>query len=78
MAPGTESEQERNKRHYQRALFDGIAERYEAYRPGYPAHVVEFIIATAGLAPRGPGGRSWKSAVGPASSPSGWRAPGSG
>jgi ubiquinone/menaquinone biosynthesis C-methylase UbiE len=51
VTPGTESEQERNKRHYQRALFDGIAERYEAYRPGYPAHVVEFIIATTGLAP---------------------------
>jgi ubiquinone/menaquinone biosynthesis C-methylase UbiE len=51
VTPGTESEQERNKRHYQRALFDGIAERYEASRPGYPAHVVEFIIATAGLAP---------------------------
>jgi hypothetical protein len=35
---GTESEPDRNKRHYQRALFDGIAERYEGSRPGYPAH----------------------------------------
>jgi ubiquinone/menaquinone biosynthesis C-methylase UbiE len=49
---GTESEQERHKRHYQRALFDGIAERYEASRPGCPARVVEFIMATAGLGPR--------------------------
>jgi hypothetical protein len=45
---GTESEQERNKRHYQRTLFDGIAERYEAARPGYPAHVVESIITETG------------------------------
>jgi ubiquinone/menaquinone biosynthesis C-methylase UbiE len=48
---GTESEQDRNKRHHQRALFDGIAERYEASRPGYPAHVVEFVTTTAGLGP---------------------------
>jgi len=48
---GTESEQERNKRHYQRALFDGIAEQYEVSRPGYPAHLVEFVTATAGLGP---------------------------
>jgi ubiquinone/menaquinone biosynthesis C-methylase UbiE len=46
---GTESAPERSKRHYQRALFDGIAERYESYRPGYPARVVEFVTATAGL-----------------------------
>ena len=48
---GTESERERDKRHHQRALFDGIAERYEKSRPGYPAHVAEFITATAGLSP---------------------------
>ena len=41
----------RNKRHYQRFLFDGIAERYEVSRPRYPAHVVEFVTATAGLGP---------------------------
>jgi len=44
-----ESERERDKRHYQRTLFDGIADRYEAYRPGYPARVLEFVAATAGL-----------------------------
>ena len=49
MAAGTESQRERDKRHYQRTLFDGIAERYEAARPGYPARVVEFVAATAGL-----------------------------
>jgi 2-polyprenyl-3-methyl-5-hydroxy-6-metoxy-1,4-benzoquinol methylase len=47
----TESGRDRDKRHYQRALFDGIAERYAASRPGYPAHVVDFITTTAGLAP---------------------------
>jgi ubiquinone/menaquinone biosynthesis C-methylase UbiE len=46
---GAESERERDRRHYQRTLFDGIAERYEAYRPGYPARVLEFVAATAGL-----------------------------
>lgn len=51
MTTGTESERDRNKRHYQRALFDGIAERYELSRPGYPAHVAEFVTATAGLSP---------------------------
>ena len=51
MTTGTESERERDKRHYQRALFDGIAERYEVSRPGYPAHVVEFVTAAAGLGP---------------------------
>jgi len=48
---GTESERDRNKRHYQRALFDGIAGRYEVARPGYPAHVVGFVTTTAGLGP---------------------------
>ena len=51
MTTGTESERERNKRRYQRALFDGIAGRYEAARPGYPAHIVECIISAAGLGP---------------------------
>jgi len=47
----TESGRDRDKRHYQRALFDDIAERYAAYRPGYPAPVVDFITATASLGP---------------------------
>ena len=47
----TESERDRDKRLYQRALFDGIAERYEASRPGYPQHVMEFVAKTAGLGP---------------------------
>jgi ubiquinone/menaquinone biosynthesis C-methylase UbiE len=47
----TESERERDKRHFQRNLFDGIADRYEASRPGYPPRVVEFVAATAGLSP---------------------------
>jgi ubiquinone/menaquinone biosynthesis C-methylase UbiE len=48
---GTESERDRDKRHYQRVLFDDIAERYDASRPGYPARVVDFITGTAGLGP---------------------------
>jgi 2-polyprenyl-3-methyl-5-hydroxy-6-metoxy-1,4-benzoquinol methylase len=51
---GAEPEPEREKRHYQRALFDGIADRYEAARPGYPPRVVEFVAATAGLGPGAP------------------------
>ena len=46
-----ETERDRIKRHRQRTLFDGIAERYEAFRPGYPSQVVDFIIATAELGP---------------------------
>lgn len=49
---GTESGRERGKRHCQRALFDGIARRYGASRPGYPSHVVGFVTATAGLGPQ--------------------------
>jgi ubiquinone/menaquinone biosynthesis C-methylase UbiE len=45
----SEAARDRKKRHYQRTLFDGIAERYEAARPGYPAPVAAFIAATARL-----------------------------
>jgi ubiquinone/menaquinone biosynthesis C-methylase UbiE len=48
---GPESERDRDKRLHQRTLFDGIAERYEESRPGYPSRVVEFITAAARLAP---------------------------
>lgn len=51
MTTGIESDRERDKRRFQRVLFDAIAERYEEYRPGYPEQVVEFITATAGLGP---------------------------
>jgi ubiquinone/menaquinone biosynthesis C-methylase UbiE len=44
-----ESERDRITRHRQRALFDGIADRYTQSRPGYPARVVEFAVTTAGL-----------------------------
>jgi ubiquinone/menaquinone biosynthesis C-methylase UbiE len=44
-----ETERERSKRRYQRTLFDGVAGLYEACRPGYPDHMVEFVVATAGL-----------------------------
>jgi 2-polyprenyl-3-methyl-5-hydroxy-6-metoxy-1,4-benzoquinol methylase len=51
VSAGTESERERDRRYFQRSLFDGIADRYEAARPGYPPRVVEFVAATAGLVP---------------------------
>lgn len=51
MTTGPETEQERSKRHYQRTLFDGVSGLYEASRPGYPGHIVEFVVATAGLGP---------------------------
>ena len=46
-----ESELEQAKRHRQRMLFDAIAGQYEQARPGYPAPVVDFVTATAGLSP---------------------------
>lgn len=49
MAAGPETERDKIKRRWQRTLFDGIAERYEASRPGYPAQIVDFVIATAAL-----------------------------
>jgi ubiquinone/menaquinone biosynthesis C-methylase UbiE len=54
METGTETDRERNKRHFQRTLFDGVADLYEASRPGYPVSVVEFVAATAGTGPGAP------------------------
>ena len=51
MKIAAETERERNKRHFQRTLFDGVAGLYDASRPGYPASVVEFVAATAGIGP---------------------------
>ena len=41
----------RNKRRRQRALFDGVAELYQASRRGYPPEIVTFAIETARLRP---------------------------
>jgi SAM-dependent methyltransferase len=49
VARGEETEPERSRRRFQRMLFDGVAELYQACRPGYPGHLVEFVVATAGL-----------------------------
>jgi ubiquinone/menaquinone biosynthesis C-methylase UbiE len=49
MAMGAETDQDRSKRHHQRALFDGVAGLYEASRLGYPRDIVEFVVATAAL-----------------------------
>jgi len=44
-----ETEQERSTRRHQRALFDSVAQLYEASRLGYPSSIVEQAVATAGL-----------------------------
>jgi ubiquinone/menaquinone biosynthesis C-methylase UbiE len=44
-----ETEREFTKRRYQRTLFDGVAQLYDDSRLGYPAEIVEFAVATAGV-----------------------------
>jgi ubiquinone/menaquinone biosynthesis C-methylase UbiE len=46
---GAETEQERSKRRFQRTLFNGVARLYDESRLGYPADIVGFVIATAGV-----------------------------
>jgi ubiquinone/menaquinone biosynthesis C-methylase UbiE len=47
--PEIETDQEREKRHSQRTLFDGVAGLYQASRPGHSSEIVEFVLTTAGL-----------------------------
>jgi hypothetical protein len=47
----TEDATERDRRRYQRELFDGVARLYEATRPGYPPELTGFVAATAGARP---------------------------
>ncbi len=54
MTRETEGEAERERRRYQRGLFDKVARLYQATRPGYPAELAEFAVATAGLGPGAP------------------------
>ena len=49
VAMGAETGPDRGRRRYQRTLFDAVAGLYQASRPGYPGHLVEFVAATAGL-----------------------------
>ncbi len=44
---GIESELAGIKRRYQRTLFDGVAQLYDASRLGYPSDIVAFAVATA-------------------------------
>jgi ubiquinone/menaquinone biosynthesis C-methylase UbiE len=44
-----ENEQDRSRRLHRRALFDTVAQLYEASRLGYPSDIVEFAIATAAV-----------------------------
>ena len=46
-----ETELQRSKRRRQRILFDSVAELYDAARPCYPAEIMEFLAATAGVSP---------------------------
>jgi 2-polyprenyl-3-methyl-5-hydroxy-6-metoxy-1,4-benzoquinol methylase len=54
-----ETDEERTRRETWRRLFDDIAGRYEATRPGYPAEVIDTVFTTAGL---GPGADAWRGA----------------
>jgi hypothetical protein len=47
----TEDATERDRRRYQRELFDGVARLYAATRPGYPPELAGFVAATAGAGP---------------------------
>jgi ubiquinone/menaquinone biosynthesis C-methylase UbiE len=49
MGMGAQTEQERSRRRHLRALFDGVAQLYEASRLGYPGDIVEFAAATAAV-----------------------------
>jgi ubiquinone/menaquinone biosynthesis C-methylase UbiE len=51
VAMAAETEQQRIRRRRQRTLFDSVAQLYEDTRPGYPAEIVEFLTATAGVGP---------------------------
>jgi ubiquinone/menaquinone biosynthesis C-methylase UbiE len=44
-----ETGRQRSKRLYQRTLFDSVARLYQDSRPGYPSHMVDFVVDTAGL-----------------------------
>lgn len=46
-----ETEEMRARRHHRRALFDGVADRYQALRREYPPESVRFVIDTARLGP---------------------------
>jgi SAM-dependent methyltransferase len=48
VAEATEGATERERRRYQRGLFDTVARLYEATRPGYPPELAGFIAETAG------------------------------
>jgi ubiquinone/menaquinone biosynthesis C-methylase UbiE len=48
VAEATEGATERERRRYQRGLFDTVARLYEATRPGYPPELAGFIADTAG------------------------------
>src|SRR5262249_44297746 len=44
-----ESDAERAMRRRQRALFDSVADLYDASRVGYPDELISFVLATAGV-----------------------------
>jgi ubiquinone/menaquinone biosynthesis C-methylase UbiE len=42
-----ETPDQREKRHHQRALFDAVADQYDAHRQSYPDEVVDEMLSTA-------------------------------
>ena len=51
MTQFAEGKAERDRRRYQRGLFDQVAHLYAATRPGYPAELAPFVAVTAGAGP---------------------------
>jgi ubiquinone/menaquinone biosynthesis C-methylase UbiE len=49
-----ETEEQLAWRRSRRALFDTVAEDYDAVRPSYPDEIVGFVVATAGIGPGDP------------------------
>ena len=48
--PGTaESQAQRREREQRRTLFDSVAELYDAARQGYPAEIVDAVLANAAV-----------------------------
>jgi ubiquinone/menaquinone biosynthesis C-methylase UbiE len=45
----TETPDQRQRRERQRLLFDGVADRYEATRLGYPEEALQTVLVTAGI-----------------------------
>ena len=53
MTASPESEEQRVTRRRRRVLFESVPERYRDCRHGYPADIVDWMVATTGVAAGG-------------------------